>query len=255
MSRNLVKLSGVIFISASLVACEKAPIDSVQGYVEGEFVYVSSPLAGTLEHLAVQRGDQVAAGNPLFTLDETMEKAARDQARAALVLSEAQFARQKNLFQSGPASAQEFDQARSARDQDQERLTQAEWNLAQMKQDAPKAGLIFDTLFREGEWVAAGKPVVMLLPPGNIKVRAFVSETEVGRLRVGQEARVSVDGVPEPFVGKISYISTRAEFTPPVIYSRESREKLVFLVEIRFDPAIAAKLHPGQPVDVQFAGQ
>ena len=94
----------------------------------------------------------------------------------------------------------------------------------------------------------------MLLPPPNIKVRAFVPETKVGALRVGEQARVTVDGLSQPFAGRISYISPRAEYTPPVIYSRESRAKLVFMVEIVFEPAVAAKLHPGQPVDVRFVG-
>ena len=232
--------------------CAPEPNDFVQGYVEGEFVFVSSPLGGTLQRLFVRRGDEVKSGQPLFTLDQTMEQAAHDQAQAALDLSESDYKRQKQLFQSGPAAAQDFDRARSARDQDRQRLAQANWNLGQMKQEAPQAGLVYDTLFREGEWVAAGKPIVMLLPPPNVKVRAFVPETEVGALKVGQEARVEVDGVPDPFSGQISYISQRAEYTPPVIYSRESRSKLVFMVELRFDPAVASKLHPGQPVDVRF---
>jgi HlyD family secretion protein len=251
-TRPLRRLTRFALVCLALAGCEKAPNDYVQGYVEGEFVYVSSPLAGTLEHLLVRRGDQATSGQPLFTLDPTMEKAAHDQAQAALVLSEADYKRQEQLLRSGPAAAQDFDRARSTRDQDQQRLAQGEWNLAQKKQDAPQAGLVYDTLFREGEWVAAGKPVVMLLPPPNIKVRAFVPETKIGALHVGEQVRVTVDGVPEAFVGKISYISQRAEYTPPVIYSRESRAKLVFMVELVFDPAVAAKLHPGQPVDVRF---
>lgn len=245
-------LSGLALLSLAFASCRKEPNDFVQGYVEGEFVYVSSPLGGTLQRLFVQRGDEVKAGQPFFTLDQTMQQAAHDQAAAALALSEADYKRQKQLFQSGPAAAQDFDRARSARDQDREKLAQANWNLEQMKQSAPQAGLVYDTLFREGEWVAAGKPVVMLLPPPNIKVRAFVPETEVGALRVGQEGHVTVDGVAEPVAGKISYISRRAEYTPPVIYSRESRSKLVFMIELHFDPAVAARLHPGQPVDVRF---
>ncbi len=250
---NCLRTLAALGLLALIVAGgQKEPDDFVQGYVEGEFVYVSSPLGGTLQNLFVRRGDEVKAGQPLFTLDQTMEEAARDQTQAALTMAEADFKRQEQLFRSGPAAAQDFDRARSTRDQDREQLRQKEWNLAQMKQDAPKAGLIFDTLFREGEWVAAGKPVLMLLPPANIKVRAFVSETEVGALRVGQEARVTVDGVATPFDGRISYISQRAEYTPPVIYSRESRSKLVFMIEFHFDPAVAAKMHPGQPVDVRF---
>lgn len=251
-------LRGAFCLTTALVllaGCRPAPDDRVQGYVEGEFVYVSSPLAGTIEKLAVQRGQQVAAAAPLFALDGTLEQAARDQARAALVLSEAEYTRQEKLYQMGPAAAQDFDRARSARDQDRQRLAQSEWNLAQMKQAAPEAGLVYDTLFRQGEWAAAGKPIVSLLPPANIKVRAFVPETQVGSLQVGEKARVTVDGVAETFDGTISYISPRAEYTPPVIYSRESRSKLVFMVEIHFEPAVAAKMHPGQPVDVRFLGQ
>ena len=176
----------------------------------------------------------------------------RDQANAALALSEANFNRQQQLFREGPSAAQDLDNARSVRDQNRQQLAQAEWNLSQMKQAAPQAALVYDTLYRQGEFVPAGKPIVALLPPPNIKVRAFVPETRVGSIHPGDTARVTVDGVSEPFIGRVSYISPRAEYTPPVIYSQESREKFVFMVESVFDPAIAAKLHPGQPVDVQF---
>ncbi len=237
-----------------LGACRKtAPSDRVQGYVEGEYVYVSPALGGVLAELAVQRGQEVAAGQLLFVLDATKEEAAHDLAQSALQLSEAEFARQEKLFRMGPAAAQDFDRARAARDQDRQRLAQAAWNLAQMHQQAPAAGLVFDTLYRAGEWVPAGKPVVALLPPANLKVRAFVPERRIGSIHPGDAARVFVDGVDAPFSGRVSYISPRAEFTPPVIYSRESREKFVFLVECAFPPEIAGKLHPGQPVDVEFA--
>ena len=243
---------GVLAMLLLSGSCSDPPSNRFQGYVEGEFVYIASPLAGQLETLSVQRGQQVTAGQPLFALDETSERAARDQAKAELDLAEAEFARQEKLFRMGPAAAQEFDRARSTRDQDRQRLAQAEWNFDQKRQAAPQSGLVYDTLFRQGEWVAAGKPVVALLPPPNIKVRAFVPETRVGSIHYGDAAQVTVDGVPNPFLGKVSYISPRAEYTPPVIYSRESRSKLVFMVELVFDPQVAADLHPGQPVDVEF---
>ncbi len=243
----------VALIALLLVtSCSDKPRDHFQGYVEGEFVYVASPLAGTLESLQVRRGQQVKAGDSLFVLDETAEKAARDQNQAALVLSEAEYKRQDQLFQTGVAANQDLDRARSTRDQDRQRLTQAEWNFSQKQQSAPQAGLVYDTLYREGEWVAAGKPIVALLPPQNIKVRAFVPETRVGSIQYGETVRVTVDGVREAFIGKVSYISPHAEYTPPVIYSKESRDKLVFMIEAVFDPAVSANLHPGQPVDVQF---
>ncbi len=250
--RQLIGASGALIALLAIAGCSKQPRDHFQGYVEGEFVYVASPLAGTLEMLQVQRGQQVKAGDPLFVLDETAEKAARDQNQAALVLSETEYKRQDQLFRTGVAANQDLDRARSTRDQDQQRLTQAEWNFSQKQQSAPQSGLVYDTLYRQGEWVAAGKPVVALLPPQNIKVRAFLPETRVGSIHYGELVRVAVDGVREPFIGKVSYISPHAEYTPPVIYSKESRDKLVFMIEAVFDPPAAAKLHPGQPVDLQF---
>ena len=235
-----------------LAGCQRPPSDRMQGYIEGEFVFVASPLPGALQKLEVQRGAEVKIGDPLYQLDETMERAVRDQARAALVLSEAEFKREEEMFGSGVAAAQELDRARSARDQDRQRLTQAEWNLAQKIQRAPRAGLVFDTLYREGEWVAANRPVISLLPPGNVKLRAFVPQDRIGSIHAGDAVRVFVDGAPAPVAGKVSFVSPRAEYTPPVIYSRESREKLVFMVEAVFAPEVAVKLHPGQPVDVEF---
>ena len=302
-----------------LMSCSRPDSNRVQGYVEGEFVYVASPLPGALQTLHVQRGMQVNAGDLLFALDPTPEQAARDeaerrlaqaranvedarkgkrpseikaieaqlnQARAALILAEKEFARQENLFRTPGATAElEFLRARAARDQARERVTQleadlktaqlgsrrdqiaaaeanlrameaalskAEWDLSQKRQSAPQAGLVFDTLYREGEWVAAGRPVVVLLPPGNIKVRAFVPETKIGAIHPGDSIHVSVDGTDHPIIGTVSYISPQAEYTPPVIYSNESRSKLVFMIEAVFDPATSVHLHPGQPVDVHF---
>lgn len=250
--RQLIRATWSIALVLFVAGCSNRSQDRFQGYVEGEFVYVASPLAGQLETLSVQRGQQVTTDQPLFALDETAEKAAREQIQAALVLSERELARQEKLFRTGVAASQDLDRARSTRDQDKKRLDQTDWSFDQKKQAAPQSGLVYDTLFRQGEWVAAGKPVVVLLPPQNIKVRVFVPETHVGAIHYGETARVQVDGVKEPFVGKVSYISPKAEYTPPVIYSRETRAKLVFMVELIFDVQAAADLHPGQPVDVEF---
>jgi HlyD family secretion protein len=236
-----------------LIGCGHPNRVRVQGYVEGEFVYISSQLAGPLQTLNVQRGAQVKAGDPLFELDDTVEKAALDQAQASLTFSERDLARQEKLsLIPGSAAVRDLQLARSARDQDLQRVAQAEWNFDQKRQAAPQTGLVFDTLYREGEWVEAGHPVVELLPPHDIEVRAFVPETEIGSIHPGDKAQVFVDGVSEPFIGKLEYIFPQSEYTPPVIYSEESRSKLVFMIEVTFDPETAAKLHPGQPVDVQF---
>lgn len=307
-----------IITSCLLCGCERTDPPQWQGYVEGEFVYVAAPLAGSLQKLDVQRGAQVAAGDLLFTLEDTPEKAARDeaqsrlaqaratledarkgrrpseieslqaqlgQAEAALALSEKELARQQELSRSGANTPQDLDRARSTRDQTREKVAQlqadlktaqlgsrsdqiaaaeasvqaleatlqaAQWNLGQKRQTAPQAGLVFDTMYRAGEWVPAGRPVVALLPPPNLKVRAFVPETRVHTLHPGDRVQVIVDGAPQPLAGQISFIAPRAEYTPPVIYSRENRSKLVFMIEVTFDPQTAATLHPGQPVDVKL---
>jgi len=98
--------------------------------------------------------------------------------------------------------------------------------------------------------LAAGRPVASLLPPGNVKVRFFVAETALGRLQRGQTVTVNCDGCATPVAATIAFIANRAEFTPPVLYSKENRSKLVYLVEARPAPTDALKLHPGQPVDV-----
>src|SRR5438034_11630749 len=107
-ARRSIRAVGALVLLLLLGSCSDPPRDHFQGYVEGEFVYVASPLAGTLESLQVRRGQQVKAGDSLFVLDETAEKAARDQNQAALVLSEAEYKRQDQLFQSGVAAKQDL---------------------------------------------------------------------------------------------------------------------------------------------------
>ncbi len=249
-------LSLILFISGSSpleANPNKESNTKIQGYVEGEYVYISAPLAGKLKKLPVHRGEQVKEGDLLFVQENVLEKAAWEQAKVALTLSEIEFNRQEKLIRiPGATSQQEYDRSRSDRDQDRQRVTQAEWNLNQKRQNAPMAGFIFDTLFNKGEWVPAGKSVVTLLPPENIKVRAFVPEIKIGPLQLGEPVRVFVDGIKKPLLGKINFISPKAEFTPPVIYSLETRSKLVFMIEVAFDSQIAATLHPGQPVDVEI---
>jgi HlyD family secretion protein len=128
----------------------------------------------------------------------------------------------------------------------------AGWSVAQKTRSAPQAALVYDTLFREGEYVAAGQPVVSLLPPGNMKVRFFVPESAYAAFKVGDTVKVAMSGQP-PIDARVSYLSPKPEYTPPVLYNRENRTKLVFMIEAVFDAAVARDLHPGQPVDVTLA--
>ncbi len=175
-------------------------------------------------------------------LDDSREQAQSDAARVRELQAQLEVARLPGRDDQRRAQAAQVDAAKAA-------LAQAEWTLEQKRLSAPAAGLVFDTLYRLGEWVPAGSPVVSLLPPGNIKVRFFVPEEALGALKVGQQATVRCDSCGDPIPVRIDYISTQAEYTPPVIYSRDSRSKLVYMVQARPAPEAATRLHPGQPVE------
>jgi HlyD family secretion protein len=207
------------------------------------------------------------------------------QARASLAQSDADLARTQKLVADKFLPPQQLDQAKAARDRDRARvaelteqvqiarlpartdqiaaaqaevkaasdaLAQAQWRVEQKSQSAPAAARVVDTLFRPGEGVPAGTPVVSLLPPANVKVRFYVPEPLVATLRAGQGVSVRCDGCGGDIAATIRFIASQAEFTPPVIYSRQNRANLVFLVEA-WPAQPNAALHPGLPVEVLLA--
>lgn len=127
---------------------------------------------------------------------------------------------------------------------------QSDWRLRQTQVSAPQAGVVADTLYREGEWVPAGGPIVRLLPPQNVKVRFFVPQAVAGGLKPGRRVLVRCDGCESEVEATVRFIATEPEFTPPVIYSNETRARLVFLVEAQPAEGQAQRLRPGQPVAV-----
>ena len=129
-------------------------------------------------------------------------------------------------------------------------LDQSDWSLNQKTVAAQVAGRVFDTMYRLGEWVPAGRPVVRMLPPENLKIRFFVPESIVGGLAIGQKISFRCDGISSNFAATVSYVSPESEYTPPIIYSNDTRSKLVFMVEARTSAEDAIRLHPGQPVEV-----
>lgn len=206
-----------------------------------------------------------------------------EQARAAAELARLEYERVGELHRTKVVSENDYDRARIAREQAARTLEEltaqlatarlggrsdaiaaaeaevsaaraakerAEWSVEQKVQRAPAAALVHDTLYQEGEFVAGGAPVVSLLPPENLKVRFFVAEAERSRLQAGEAVQVTVSGrgaVP----ATVRYLSPQPEYTPPVLYNRENRAKLVFMIEAEFDRGAAVELHPGQPVDVR----
>jgi len=293
-----------------------APVEW-QGYAEADYVAVGPTEPGQLTSVAVARGDQVAVGAPLFTQNDTDERAARDQAayqldqakqqfanlenggklteiqqaeanlddvRATLVRVRADLQRSTTLLAQGYATKQNVDQLsadyrsaeakvaaneaalaqvlaplgraaevsaqyatmRAAR----AALEMAEWRLAQRSVAAPADGRVADVLAQPGETMAAGAPVVSLLPPANIFIRFFIPEAALSSVHRGDVVALACDGCPDGLRATISFISPQAEYTPPVIYSETSSSKLVFLLEARPPPEQAGRFNPGQPVVV-----
>jgi HlyD family secretion protein len=186
-----------------------------------------------------------AGGISQEQLEGTRAQAESDTARVRELESQVEVARLPGREQQLRAQADQVQAARAA-------LAQADWRLEQKSVAAPKAGLVYDTLYREGEWIAAGDPVVRMLPPENIKVRFFVPETRLGSLPLGGKVSLHCDGCVADVPASISFISSEAEYTPPVIYSNETRGKLVYMIEARPAPEDAPKLHPGQPLQVRL---
>jgi HlyD family secretion protein len=293
-----------------------------QGYADADYIKVGPTQQGLLTALFASRGDKVEVGAPLFSQDETADRAARDQAARQLAQAEQQLAnleaggkpteiqqaeanladarstqertqvdlqRDERLFPVGGVSAQILNQVRAdfrsaqakvavaeaalaqlraplgreweikaqsaAVDAARAALEMATWRLDQRRVAAPIAGRVADILARPGETVAAGAPVVSLLPPANILVRFFIPEAELASVHKGDQVALHCDHCPHDLTAIISFVSPQAEYTPPVIYSESSRSKLVYLIEARPRPDQAALINPGQPIEVEAIGK
>jgi len=231
---------------AQLANLQKGRRPTELAAIEAQLNQTQSALKLSLSQL--RRSEQLVSQNFISRekLDEARTAYERDRAHVEELKADLATARLS-------ARGDEIRAAQAAVEAAQAALAQAEWRLEQKSVLAPVSGLVADTLFVKGEWVPAGAPVASLLPPENIKARFFVPEPQLGALRVGQPVTIACDGCAAAIPARVSFISSRAEFTPPVIYSRENRAKLVFLIEARPAPEDAVKLHPGQPLDVRLS--
>ena len=185
-----------------------------------------------------------AGGISREQLDATLAQAQSDAAHVSELESQLAVARLPGRAEQLKVQARQVQAARAV-------LDQADWKVGEKSIAAPRAGLVYDTLYREGEWVGAGSPVVQMLPPQNIKVRFFVPEKALGSLSLGRKVSLHCDGCAADVPAAVTYVSSQAEYTPPVIYSNETRGKLVYMIEAHPAPQDAAKLHPGQPLEVR----
>lgn len=316
--RALAKRSAILL--TALVGCTQptAPLDYA-GYLEGDYQYAASSLAGRITQLSVQRGARMSAGSALFALDAELELAATEEAlqrvkRAEAALSDLQSGRrapevaalQAQLAQARALEKLALQEAKRAELLAQRKLIapelletrrseavraaarvremraqldtaaligrpavllgaqadvaaanasleQAQWRLAQKQVLGHEPGVVDEVLFRPGEFVAAGQAVLRLLPDARRRVRFFVPAIVASDLKLGKAVRVRLlNG--QDLDATIDQIASSPEYTPPVIYSNELRETLVFRIEAQLNPASEASpaLPPGMPVTVQL---
>lgn len=269
----------VISLALLAAACGQRAPSVLQGYGEADYVYIASQEAGVVGELFVREGDHVDAGQAVFTLDRerlslnaqsaSAQAAAAAQAvrtaQADAALAQSNLERGQELFDRGFYPQARLDSDRASRDAANARLAQArreanaagaQTNLARtrvsdLSVSAPRAGAIERIYYRPGEVIAAGAPVAALLAPENMKVRFFAPQDMLAQFPVGARVLVSCDGCGDPVEATVSYAASEPQFTPPVIYSLDQRDKLVFLIEARLSAPGA--IRPGMPLDVRPA--
>lgn len=245
-------IAGLVLIALALAigACSKPDPNVVQGWIEADFIFVSPDEQGRIEDLKVRDGDHVEKGSLLFTLDSDLQRADLGVAEAAHTGAKQNFERAQNLLKVAAGTQKAYDDALASYRDTEARLNAARTRLDRRRAFSPVTGNVHQIYYRPGETVPAGRPVMALLPPGNIKVRFFVPEAMLPRISLGDRIEVSCDGCANAIEAKISFISRNAEFTPPVIYSLDERHKLVYLVEARAEKVDSLRV--GQPVDVRI---
>jgi len=235
--------------AAGAAAAEAQARDAVKGQRPAELAVIEAQRAAARAQL---REAELAYGR-VATLYERgfVARARLDQARAERDSARARTAETESRLDVAELG-QRADQAEAAyarAGQARAALTEAQARQRLLSPVAPIDARVEDVFFQRGEWAPANQPVVALLPDERVKIRFYVGERDVARYRPGRRVRFACDGCASGLAATIVWVSPRPEFTPPVIYSRDTRDKLVFLVEAR--PDRPRSLTPGLPVDVE----
>ena len=267
-------------ITLSLISCKQD--DKIfNGYIDTDLVYLSSDFPGRLVDLAVIRGQLVDSKKFLFKLEQTSERfsietsqfntidlqAQQKQILAQLKYNDINYHRIVGLRKMNAASQNDLDAALRDLEVSRQQLADIntkiqssqvdtanrDWIAARKENFAPNVGIVFDTYYTQGEYVQAGSPVVSLVTQDKIKVVFFVPEVRLSQLRINTPVIIKTDVDNHFATGHINYISKVAEYTPPIIYSREDRQRLVFRVEAKIDSPELQKIHLGQPVTLELA--
>ena len=269
----------ILYFIVLCSACKKEG-SPYNGFIDADLTYLSSNFAGRLANLYVKRGQFVKKNQLLFKLEQTSENyalemslfkqnnllAQRKAIIAQLQYDEINYQRTLRLREQAVASQNELDitkkelevlQNQLAAIDDQIKSSRADlatkyWDIDRKKSYAPDAGIIFDTYFTNDEYIQGGQPVISLITQARIKVVFFVPEIELSKIILNTKVKISSDHTPDLASGTINYIAKIAQYTPPIIYSREERQNLVFRIEAGIDEPDLAKIHLGQPISVEF---
>ena len=310
------KIILLLFVFAGVSSCTDETISGYQGYVEGNFVYISSPFPGKLLKVFAQQGRIANSGDYIFEIDSedesySLQKTSSDlaaakatlmdmkkgkrpseieivkyqllQAKSEATKSKILLDKDQTLFFKKIISNIQLENSKAAAARDQARISEIESQLQvsslparqeqvlaqeenvksveasynqllfRIKQKKPKTintSRVIETLFREGEWVSANEPVVKLLPPENVKIKFFIPQEKLPKITIDKKVRITCDGCEGEINASVYFISPTAEYTPPMIYSNESRKKLVYLIEARVEKKHLSSLSIGQPVKV-----
>jgi HlyD family secretion protein len=246
-------LAALLLIGLALAGCGKSNDRTLQGWVEAELVFVSPDEQGRVETLKKREGDSVQKGDLLFGVDEDLQQADVTVKQVAVTNAQQQFDRAKELLKTAAGTQKTYEDAEAALRQAKANLEWSQTRLTRRRAVAPAAGVIQQVYFRPGETVPPGRPVMSMLPPGNLKLRFFAPERVVQDVKYGATVNVSCDGCEPGLTAKVTFIASSAEYTPPVIYSLDERAKLVFLIEAR--PEHPEKFRVGQPVTVTLSDE
>jgi HlyD family secretion protein len=247
-SARMTTILAALALAAVLTGCKERKDPGFQGWVEADMIFVSPDESGRVIKLNVREGDEVKPGDPLYSVDDDLQQADLNQNKATLANAQQSYDRASSLSKTGSGTQANLDSATSALRVAEARINTSQTRLARRGGFAPVGGTIQQIYFREGEMVPAQRPVLSIMPPGNMKLRFFVPETELPKLAIGDEVKVTCDNCAADLTAKIYFIATTAEYTPPVIYSLDERNKLVYLIQAR--PSRPDSLRVGQPISV-----
>src|SRR3982074_2775932 len=244
----LLRILAALALTASLAGCDQTKNPGYQGWVEADMIFVSPDEPGRVTKLNVREGDEVKAGVRLCSVDDDLQRADLNQNNATLANAQQTYDRAASLGKTGSGTQANLDSAVSALRVAEARVNTSQTRLARRTGFAPVNGIVQQIYFREGGTGPPQRPVLSIMPPGNMKLRFYVPEPDLPKLAIGDEVRVACDNCAGDLTAKIYFIATSAEYTPPVIYSLDERNKLVYLIQAR--PSRPDSLRVGQPVSV-----